>query len=278
MLGHVLSYEIEKNQNFELFSLSKNSDESTNHFQCDIRNHEKLKSIITKLKPEIIINCIGLLVSDSKNNIHDAIIINSYLPHFLKFLSDQLSFKIIHISTDCVFSGLKGNYDENSEKDAQDEYGKTKSIGELNYTNHLTIRTSIIGPEINNKKRGLLQWLFSQTGKIDGYSKVIWSGVTTVELSKSIIFAIQHNLGGIWHLTNQIPISKFELLSKLITRFKIKNVNLNKDKSYFSNKSLITIRNIDYQVPSYDIMIDELYHFIKKRNLIYKLNYFDEAI
>ena len=113
----------------------------------------------------------------------------------LNKLCDSINSKLIHISTDCVFSGKTGGYDENSIKDAIDDYGKTKSLGEFDSEcNHLCIRTSIFGPEIKQNGEGLVHWLFNQKGKIFGYKNVFWSGVTTLELSKAIRFSIEKNI------------------------------------------------------------------------------------
>ena len=164
---------------------------------------------------------------------------------------------MIHISTDCVFSGTKGLYNEYSIKDAIDGYGITKSEGEIDAPGHLTIRTSIIGPDL--KKRN---WTFSvdheSKGEVKGFDNVKWTGVTTIELSKAIEFAILNSIDGIWNLTNESPISKYDLLNMLINAFNLSKVHLVKDFNNTSNKSLTSIRKINYQVPSYENMIIEL--------------------
>ena len=177
--------------------------------------------------------------------------INSELPRKLNQLVIKRDKKLIHFSTDCVFGGYTGGYDENSIKDAIDDYGKTKSLGEFNSEFNLCIRTSIIGPEIKQNGEGLLHWIFQQKGKVYGYKNVFWSGVTTLELSKAIDFSIENNVNGLWNFTNSEPIpehfiklgrKKIETLIKKIGIFRIKA------KSIY-NLSRILVRDYKGKVP-----------------------------
>ena len=119
---------------------------------------------------------------------------------------------LIHISTDCVFSGNKGNYIETDYRDARDIYGLSKALGEIDNENDLTIRTSIIGPELKTNGEGLFHWFLSQKGNVYGYTDAIWGGVTTLEFAKAIDCAIEQRITGLINLTNKVPISKYELL------------------------------------------------------------------
>ena len=211
----------------------------------------------------------GVLIRGSRNNIKNTVYLNAFFPHCLRELCDKISCKLIHISTDCVFSGKSGSYVENSIKDATDEYGKTKSLGEFDTNNHLCIRTSIIGPEIKQKGEGLLHWLFNQKGKIFGYKNVFWSGVTTLELSKAIEFSIEKNISGLWNLTNNEPISKYELIQKIIKRFSLSRVELYSNTEKKSNKSLKSYRGINYKVSSYDDMINEMFIYFNANRFMY---------
>jgi dTDP-4-dehydrorhamnose reductase len=258
MLGHIVSYHFSKSDDYLVYNLSRRSNNQENSIQCDIKDLKKLENIINDLKPKVIINCIGLLIGDTKKSIENAKYINSFFPNYLVDLSKKYNYKVIHISTDCVFSGAKGSYNEYSISDAKDGYGITKSKGEFDSSEHLTIRTSIIGPDIKKNGTGLFQWIMNQNGSVKGFTNVKWSGVTTIELAKAIEFSILKSVGGIWNLTNEKNISKYKLLNIIIKVFNISNVNLVKESSYTSDKSLISIRNINYQVPSYNKMINDL--------------------
>lgn len=274
MLGHVLSNFIYANSNIDLYNLSrKNISNFSNHYKCDLKDISLLKKVIEEINPDIIINCSGILIKGSNNSIEDAIYINSYLPHFLKGISNIYKFKLIHLSTDCVFSGKDGKYSEESVSDAKDIYGITKYLGEINHHHHLTIRTSIIGPEIKEDGEGLFNWFINQKGNVYGYSKAIWSGVTTIELSKAILFSINKNLNGLWNLSAKNPINKFDLLDKIKNKFNINDINLLKDDNLIVDKSLISKRKISYIVPSYDEMINEMFEYININKNVYNFKF-----
>jgi len=217
----------------------------------------------------VIINCIGILIKGSNENIKNAIYVNGYFPHWLKGVCKEINCKLIHISTDCVFSGKNGGNDENSIKDAIDDYGKTKSLGEFDSFNHLCIRTSIIGPELKQNGEGLMHWLFNQQGTINGFKNVFWSGVTTLELAKAIHFSIKNNISGLWNVTNGEAISKFDLLKTIIKTFSINKLKLEPNTDKISDKSLKSIRGIDYKVPSYQIMLEGLADYYRENQKLY---------
>jgi dTDP-4-dehydrorhamnose reductase len=262
MLGHVVYSTLNSLDSFEIIDVSYREKLNVSTIICDVNDLKKLEKIILEFKPDIIINCIGVLIQGTLRNIERAIFLNAYFPHWLKKLCNVINCKLIHISTDCVFSGNQGENSENTTPHAIDDYGRTKALGEFNLENHLCIRTSIIGPELKINGEGLLQWIFKQKGNVYGYKNVFWSGVTTLELSKAIVYAIENKINGLWNLTNEIEISKYDLIEKIITVFELSHINLLEDSKKFSNKSLISVRQIDYQVPSYSEMLHELkdYH------------------
>lgn len=231
-------------------------------------NLEKKKQLIEKInliKPDYVVNCIGW-IKQKKTNKMTAYLVNSQFPLLLSKLAIILNFKLIHISTDCVFSGLKGNYLDSDFKDARDLYGFSKNLGEVKNQNSCTLRTSIIGPETSKKKFGLLEWFLSQKIKIKGYDKVFFSGLTTIELSK-VIKKYLFNKG----LYNQIlnvsskSISKYELLKIIKYIFK-KDIKIERSSKIRLNRSLnsLKFRKITgYKCPSWKKMINEL-------NLTYK--------
>ena len=273
MLGHMVYHFLDSTNKYDLFNLSFRNKLNSKTIIVDISDQQKLSNLINEISPDVIINCIGILIKGSNQNIKNAIYINGYFPHWLKDVCKEIDCKLIHISTDCVFSGKNGENDENSIKDAIDDYGKTKSLGEFNSINHLCIRTSIIGPELKQNGEGLMDWLFNQQGTINGFKNVFWSGVTTLELAKAIHFSIENNISGLWNVTNGEAISKFDLLKTIIKTFSINKLKLEPNTDKISDKSLKSIRDINYKVPSYDRMLEELaeYYRQNKNKYSYKL-------
>lgn len=263
MLGHMVHHFLDSTKTYDLYNLSYRNKLNSRTIILDITNQKRFLKKIEEISPDIIINCVGILSKGSKENIKNAIYINSYFPHLLKETCKTTNSKLIHISTDCVFSGKSGNYSENSIKDTLDIYGKTKSLGEFNDENHLCIRTSIIGPEIKEKGEGLMHWFFNQSGVVKGFKNVFWGGVTTLELSKTIHFSINNNISGLWNLTNGKSISKYDLLYKISSQFDLINIQLESNVEKFSNKSLSSIREINYKVPSYDEMLVDLAQYFQ---------------
>ena len=269
MLGHVIFQQLSAKlfvEKYDVFGINRADDNSYNKsYKLDALNLNDLKEFIKNKEPQYIINCIGTLVEHSNNNPIVAIQTNSLLPHFLDDISNEFNFKLIHISTDCVFNGRKGKYIESDIKNETNYYGLTKSLGEINNSKNLTIRTSIIGPEIKLKPIGLFNWIMSQKGKaVSGYSNVIWGGLTTIELSKFIIWTLDKELSGIVHATNSISISKFDLI-KLIDEIFNLNISINKFEDHKNDKSLLNTKINTYDFPSYVHMIKEMKSWIDIR-------------
>ena len=259
MLGHIAFKYLYNLQRYEVFDIVYRKKLRKDSIICDVNKTDDLKKIIEKIKPKIIINCVGALIKNSKKNQLNAIYLNAFFPHKLREITSKNNIKIIHISTDCVFDGKTGNYCESSNTNASDVYGKTKSLGEIINGQDLTIRTSIIGPEIKKYGEGLFHWLLNQNGTINGYVNSIWTGLTTLELSKILVYTIENDLKGLIHLTNGNSISKYELISLIKYHFNLSNIDVKKCNNDYSNKSLISERSdFKYKIPSYDEMIKDL--------------------
>ena len=218
---------------------------------------------------DIIINCIGVVKQLKEANDPElSIFTNSLFPHQLHNVCREINSKLIHISTDCVFSGRRGLYSENDEPDSSDLYGLSKLLGEINDPNSLTIRTSIIGHSINSN-HGLIDWFLKQNVKIKGFRKAIFSGLTTLELSKVILkYVLTNNsLNGIIHISN-VPISKFDLLN-LVSRIYKKSIIISPDDNLIIDRSLNSrkfIKQTGYIPPSWETMIEEMYFQKKYEN------------
>lgn len=203
-------------------------------------NDLSLNKIFTKIQPNVVINCIGLTKHRFEaNNLHSIIDVNSLFPHKLAKICTSFGSRLIHISTDCVFSGLRGNYSESDVPDALDEYGKSKSLGEIkDEEGVVTIRTSTIGHEIGTKY-GLLEWFLNQKkDKCKGFKKAVFSGIPTVLLAEIIndYFIPNNKLFGLFHVAGK-PISKYELL-KLIAKVYNKSIEIIQDDDLVINRSL----------------------------------------
>ena len=190
------------------------------------------------------------------------------LPHQIARLCDQYSAKLIHFSTDCVFSGKKGSYLETDVKDAEDIYGRAKALGEVTELPHLTLRTSVVGPEIKEGEE-LFHWFFRQEGTIKGFTKSYWSGVTTLELAKAVEWAIENDICGLYHVTNGKPINKYDLL-ELFKRYTKKDILIEAVNGRVTNKTLIDTRQeLTDPIPDYNMMVHDMVIFMKKHPKLY---------
>ncbi|MEB2781264.1 SDR family oxidoreductase [Algoriphagus sp. C2-6-M1] len=269
MLGHQVFFNLEKSKEFEVYDLSFRNKLRDQTIICDITDFNKLEGIIKEIKPDVLINCIGILIKGSNQNPKNSILINAYFPHWLTSVADEIDSKVIHISTDCVFSGKKGGYVESDFRDADDVYGRGKGLGEIFSDKHLTLRTSIIGPEIKQNGEGLFHWFMNQAGEINGFTKAFWGGVTTTELSRVIQKAINEDLNGLYHVTNGQAISKFDLLSAFNKTFEC-GIKINSVEGKQVDKSLMCERtDVDFAIPSYEVMIEEMKVFMSANRSLY---------
>ena len=228
---------MKENSDFVLSNISYTRKLNNETILLDARKEQYFFDQIRHIQPNYIVNCIGILISESKHNPKSAVSLNAHLPHKLEKLTNNINAKLIHMSTDCVFSGNKQSpYHETDEKDGIDTYAKTKSHGEIISKNHLTIRTSVIGPEIINGSGELFHWFMNQSGVIEGFTKAIWSGVTTIELAKAIKWFINNNTIGLYQLTNGTSINKYDLLH-LFKKYTNKNIEIAKVNGIVTNKS-----------------------------------------
>lgn len=227
----------------------------------DIRSLERLLEVMADFRPEAVINAVGIVKQRpaAKESI-PSLEINALLPHRLAVLCKGIGARLIHLSTDCVFSGKKGMYREEDPSDAEDLYGKTKFLGEVHDSNCLTLRTSIIGREFSRHK-SLLDWFLAQTGTVKGFTNAIYTGFTTLEMSRIIEkMLMEHpSAAGVYQVSSE-PINKYELL--LLFREKMRhNIEIVADDSFCCDRSLDSTRfrsEFNYTPPSWPAMIEEL--------------------
>jgi len=277
MAGHMIYYYLLSLNKYEIYTVCFRNKITEDSIVLDVYNTDGIKIVLRQFDPDYVINCVGVLVNGAKRSPENAIYINAYFSHLLvRLINEQNpSSRIIHISTDCVFSGSKGSYVDNDIKDALDIYGMTKNLGEIVDDKNLTLRTSIIGPELKENGEGLMHWIFSQRDKneINGYEKSIWGGITTLELAKAIYQCIEHNVTGLYQLSNGEKISKYALIQLIVSQFKL-NIPVRKVDGIVTDKSIIPSIRDDFcfAVPSYANMIEELCHWMFMRQDLY-LNY-----
>lgn len=230
----------------------------------NLENYSSLETNIKNNKPNIVINCAGVVKQSSQASDYLKMInLNSLIPHQLNALSQKYKFKIIQVSTDCVFSGKEGNYKETDIPDPIDIYGKSKSLGELINNNHLTLRCSLVGFEVF-AKNGLLEWFLDQKDECKGFKNAIFSGLSTFEFAKVVeeIILNHSDLKGLFHISST-PISKYEFLKKISFQFS-KKINIVPDINFKINRSLsssLFSKKTGIKISDWDVMIKDLYSF-----------------
>ena len=252
MLGRYV-YTYFKSKLYDVVGLSRKDLDASNIKQEDL-NYFTEKSVI--------INCIGVINSRKDINALEFIKVNSIFPHLLSYVCNEIDSKLIHITTDCVFDGLDGNYDELFEHNAKDIYGITKSIGEPVDTT--IIRTSIIGEELNNS-RSLLEWVKSNKGKeVLGYTNHVWNGITCLQFAKICKNIIDNKLfwKGTKHVYSPESISKYELL-KLISKVYDLNLQVKEHETEtVCNRTMTSIRNeVTIDIPGLEVQLEEMREF-----------------
>lgn len=247
MLGSTLIRYFSKEKGFEVFGTARSLSSVSSlepeikkkiFFDVDANNFDSIEDVFSNILPELVINCVGLVKQLYESNDPVAILpINSIFPHRLAKLCGEKGVRLVHISTDCVFSGRKGMYKESDFADAQDLYGVSKRLGELSNSNSITLRTSILGHELNSNK-SLVEWFLSQDGPIKGFKNAYFSGLPCVEIARIIKDHVIPNprLSGLYHVSAN-PINKYDLLNLIAATYK-KNIFIEEDLDLKIDRSL----------------------------------------
>jgi dTDP-4-dehydrorhamnose reductase len=238
-------------------------------YDFDVRDVERLRAMLSETRPDAVINAIGIVKQrmDAENAVQ-SIEINALLPHRLAELCQTIDARLIHISTDCVFSGKRGHYREDDLPDAIDLYGRTKLLGEVTGPGCLTLRTSIVGLELKRRK-SLVEWFLSEKGTIRGFRRAIYSGLTTPELGRVIRRLLENfpQLNGLFHVVSK-PISKYDMLRQLSDLLDRRDITIEPDDSYVCDRSMNGERfkaATGYVAPPWSALLQELAHKIKER-------------
>ncbi len=252
MLGNGLVFQLSK-YNFEIIPLTRKD--------VDVRVSQNVVDTIEKIKPDVVLNCVGLIKQSSEaSNIALQVYLNAWFPHVLAMVCKAYKAKLIHFSTDCVFNGENSYYKETDPSDAYDLYGKSKYLGEVLYDNCFTMRTSIIGH--SRSKLGLVDWFLSQK-KVKGYANVIYSGLTTLEIGRILAnYVIPRDMRGLYHISSD-PISKYELL-RLVNKVYGTDIKIEKDLKEVSDRSLNSTKfnqETGYTPRDWEKMIKKMYQY-----------------
>ena len=219
MAGHVVATYLEE-RGHEVSAVSATHTDRSRTPRCSMSpTGSHSTSYLQRGTFDVVVNCIGLLVKASEEHQDRAVYLNAYLPHQLEHFYERSQTKVVHLGTDCVFSGTNAPYTEGSLYDGQLVYDRSKALGEIKNDKDLTLRMSIIGPDTQAAGVGLFNWFYAQTGPVAGYTRAIWSGITTIELAKGIDAAIAQDLTGLYHLVPATNTSKFDLLQLMATTF-----------------------------------------------------------
>lgn len=269
MAGHVIAIYL-KEQGHEVLGFNRRAVKYVESIIGDVRNTSMLKNLIEEGKFDAVINAIGILNSSAEIDKEAAALLNGYLPHYLAKLTVKSQTQIIHLSTDCVFSGKNAPYTENSLRDGESFYDRSKALGELEDNKNLTLRNSIIGPDINENGIGLFNWFMKQKGEVNGYSRVIWTGITTIQLAKIIEFSAQTKACGLVNMVYEKSISKYDLLQLFNKYFRNNRIFVKADDTFNVNKTLLrTNFDLNCTVPDYETMISEMANWMHMHKDLY---------
>lgn len=262
MAGHIITKFL-KNQGHIVSTAAKHNAD----YRLDVEETVITQRFFEEIKNDydFIINCVGLLVKDSIDRPDRASIINAWFPHAIEHAVKNTNTKLIHLSTDCVFDGSKGDYIENDIHTEMNAYGSSKSLGEVNNSKDITFRMSIIGTEIKDSGTGLLNWILKNNNEeLPGWENAWWNGITTLQLAKCINQYINSpTISGVYHLVNNNnKINKYDLLCKINEIFKLEKKITNTVGPKPVNKILIDTRNLmNFNIPDYDTQLTELRDF-----------------
>jgi dTDP-4-dehydrorhamnose reductase len=274
LIGSSMFRVLNENRNWEVFGTVRDSAVKTCFPESigakllagvDVEYQDSLAKVLSQIRPDVVVNCVGL--TKHKAEAHDplvAIPINTLMPHRLAMLCQLAGTRLIHISTDCVFSGERGGYVETDITDAQDVYGKSKALGEVHYPHTVTLRTSTIGHELQTQY-GLLNWFLSQEVHCKGFTRAYFSGLPTVVFAQIVRDLVIPNLGlsGLYHIAAQ-SISKFDLL-KLIAHEYGKVIDIVADENFVIDRSLNAQRfqsATGYVAPKWPQLIKTMHEYI----------------
>lgn len=269
MAGHTISLYL-KEQGHDVIGFAQEKSKYVDSVVGDARNVDFMKKLISDGKYDTIINCIGILNQFAEENKALATYLNSFFPHFLAEVTSGTDTQVIHMSTDCVFSGKRGEYTEDDFRDGETFYDRSKALGELEDDKNLTLRNSIVGPDINPNGIGLMNWFMKQKTPISGYTKAMWTGQTTLQLAKTMEAAAKERASGLYNTVPNHSISKYDLLCLFNKYLRNDSVKILPVEGINADKSLKRTRfDFNYIIPDYEVMISELAEWLIRHKDMY---------
>lgn len=269
MAGHTISLYLQE-QGHDVYGFARRKSKYIKTAVGDARDVDYIKGLIADGKYDSVINCIGVLNQFAEENKALATYLNSYFPHFLAEVTDGTDTQVIHMSTDCVFSGKRGAYTEDDFRDGETFYDRSKALGELEDSKNITLRNSIVGPDINPNGIGLMNWFMKQNAPIGGYTKSMWTGQTTLQLAKTMEVAAKERANGLYNTVPDHSISKYDLLKLFNKYLRNDSVQITPVEGVIADKSLKRTRyNFSYIIPDYEIMVAELADWVIKHKDMY---------
>ena len=269
MAGHTISLYL-KEQGHDVLGFDLKTSQYVPSVSGNAMDLQFLRNLIQERRFDSIINCIGLLNQFAEQKKAMAAFLNSYLPHFLADITSGSRTQIIHMSTDCVFSGKRGQYKEDDDYDGQTFYDRSKALGELEDDKNITLRNSIVGPDINPNGIGLLNWFMKQKGTCNGYTKALWTGQTTLQLAKTMEVAAVERAHGLYNTVPDTCISKYDLLKLFNHYIRNDELTINAVEGINADKSLKRTRfGFSYRIPDYETMVKELADWMRAHRQMY---------
>ena len=273
MAGHTISLYLYE-QGHEVYGFDLQKSKLIKSFAGNAFETETVARVIKEGKYDTVINCIGVLNQFAENNHALAAFLNSYFPHFLAKTTEGTDTPVIHMTTDCVFSGKKGSYTEHDLRDGESFYDRSKALGELEDDKNLSLRNSIVGADINPNGIGLLNWFMNNTKGdnpvVNGYTKAMWTGQCTYQLAKTMEAAAKERANGLVNAVPDTDISKYELLKLFNKYLRGGRVQINPIEGVNADKSLKrTNWNFNYRIPDYEQMVAEMAEWIYKHKELY---------
>lgn len=268
MAGHVISLYLKEHRQ-QVVGFSRRPVNFVESITGDVTDTQLLAQVVSQGDYDVVINAIGILNRAAEENKDQAVFLNAYLPHLLARLTTESKTRVFHMSTDCVFKGNTGPYTEKSIPDGTTFYDRTKALGELVDEKNLTIRCSIVGPDINVNGIGLFNWFMKQRGTVHGYTRAMWTGLATTELARLMLLAAERKAKGLINLVPSHSISKCDLLGLFNRSFQGSSVKVIPDDKVNLDKSLIrTNFSCSLSVKDYPEQIEEMYRWVcAHRNL-----------
>ena len=270
MAGHTIALYL-KEQGHNVTGFARKQSPLVTTVVGDAKNTVLVEQTIEEGKYDSVINAIGVLNKFAEENHENAVFLNTYFPQFLAKITEGTDTQIIHMSTDCVFSGSRGGYTEQDMPDGTLFYDRSKALGELNDGKNVTLRNSIIGPDMNASGIGLVNWFLQQHDKVKGFQNAIWTGQTTLQLAKTMENAAIQKVHGLYNMVPESSISKYNMLLLFNKYLRKDPIEVVPEENFRIDKSLIrtNYERFSYKIPDYEQQIEELGEWMRQHKELY---------